>query len=242
MSDNTVPKILPDDNAKRLQIQISIEAIKQEIETITNKIQDFEAVLKQHTTDYIIEFQELNTLYKQQKRAKKDKRLSQKQRGKHYKAPTGLQIETQKQPPNSSLNSETLQLKKRLYREAMLQVHPDKFSLSPHEQESATEITTQLIHIYKHEDLNALQLFHAQVFSNTIGLKSNTETIATPPISKMDALHITLKQLETELKTLKESELYNIISNHQNPIHFIDELIIHYKDKIAKFKKRTRTK
>ncbi|MDW5287624.1 hypothetical protein [Formosa sp. PL04] len=241
MSDDTLPKIIQNDD-EQLQLQISIEAIKQELETITIQIQAFETVLRQHLTDYIIESQELNTLYKQQKRAKKDKRLSQKQRGKHYISPTGLQTKIQEEPSNSNLDSETLQHKKRLYREAMLQVHPDKFSLSPHEQESATEITTQLIHIYKNEDLNALQTFHAHIFSETLGLNLNDKTVTKPSINKMEALQFTLKQLEIELQTIKESELYNIISTYQNPLHFIDELILYYKDKIAKLKKRTRTK
>ncbi|WP_159022901.1 hypothetical protein [Formosa sp. L2A11] len=241
MNDETFPNILPPDDGQ-LQLQISIEAIKQELESITNQIDAFEDVLRLHLTDYIIEVQELNTLYKQQKRVKKDKRLAQKQRGKNYKTPTGLQPTKQETSEYSNLDSETKLLKKKLYREAMLHVHPDKFSLTPDEQESATEITTQLINIYKNEDLEALQIFHAQIFSNSLDLKLNTKTTTQPSINKTEALKITLKQLEKELASLKASELYNIISTYKNPLHFVDELILYYKDKIEKLKKRTRTK
>ncbi|WP_434035279.1 hypothetical protein [Formosa sp. 4Alg 33] len=241
MSDDTFPKIIQDDDAN-LQLQISIEAVKQELETITNQIEAFEAVLRQHLTDYIVEAQELNTLYKQQKRAKKDKRLAQKQRGKNYVPPTGLKASSKQNTDITESDTETLRLKKRLYREAMLQVHPDKFSLSPNSQESATEITTRLIHIYKHEDLNALQAFHAQIFSDSLDINLNTKSSETPTISKTEALEFTLKQLQKELKTLKETDLFDIISTYKNPLHFVDELILYYKDKIEKLKKRTRTK
>ena len=239
MSTDTFPNILPQDD-EQLQLQISIEAVKQELDTLQNQIQAFEDVLQLHLTDYIIEAQELNTLYKQQKRAKKDKRLAQKQRGKHYKAPTGLKTQKQESPSPLPLDAETLQQKKRLYREAMLRVHPDKFSLSPNEQESATEITTQLIHIYKHEGLEALQTIHAQICSNSVDLNIKPEHI--PTVNKTQALQLTLKQLEKELEQLKASELYAIISTYKNPLHFVDELILYYKDKIEKLKKRTRTK
>ncbi|CDF78419.1 hypothetical protein BN863_7070 [Formosa agariphila KMM 3901] len=241
MSNNTVPNILPPDD-EQLQLQISIEAVTQERDTIHHQIQAFEDVLQLHLTDYIIEAQELNTLYKQQKRAKKDNRLAQKQRGKNYKAPKGLQPQNQKLSSDSTPDLETLQLKKRLYREAMLHVHPDKFSLSPNEQESATEITTQLIHIYKHENLEALQTLHAQIFSDSLDINLNIKSKDIPTIGKTEALQLTLKQLEKELEVLKASELYAIISTYKNPLHFIDELIIYYKDKIEKLKKRTRTK
>ncbi|MFB9054566.1 hypothetical protein ACFFVB_15860 [Formosa undariae] len=241
MSNDTLPKTSQDDDAY-LQLQISIEAVKQELETVTNQIHAFEAILRQHLTDYIIEAQELNTLYKQQKRAKKDKRLAQKQRGKHYTPPTGLKTTSQESSEISELDTEMLQLKKRLYREAMLQVHPDKFSLSPKEQESATEITTQLIHIYKHEDLSALQAFHAQIFSESLEINLNVKTTEVPSITKKEALEFTLKQLQKELIALKETDLFDIISTYKNPLHFVDELILYYKDKIEKLKKRTRTK
>ena len=241
MNDDTLPNILPPDDTQ-LQLQISIEAVKQELDTITNQINAFEDVLRLHLTDYIIETQELSTLYKQQKRAKKDKRLAQKQRGKHYKAQKGLQSITKPTASVSNVDADTRMLKKKLYREAMLYVHPDKFSLSPSEQESATEITTQLIQIYKHEDLEALQAFHAQIFSNSLNINVNTQIKTPPSINKTEALQLTLKQLEKQLATLKANELYTIISTYKNPLHFVDELILYYKDKIEKLKKRTRTK
>ncbi|QDO92458.1 hypothetical protein FNB79_00125 [Formosa sediminum] len=238
MNDERLPNIIPPDNLQ-LQLQISIEAVTQERDTITNQIQAFEDVLKLHLTDYIIETQELTTLYKQQKRAKKDKRLAQKQRGKNYKAPKGLQKTTAK-IEDVSIDPDTLLLKKKLYREAMLHVHPDKFSLTPQEQESATAITTKLIQIYKHEDLETLKVFHAQIFSESLNLNLNSEI--RPKVDTVEALKLTLKQLEKELVVLKTSELYKILLTYKNPLHFVDELILYYKDKIEKLKKRTRTK
>ena len=99
-----------------------------------------------------------------------------------------------------------------------------------------------MIHIYKNEDLNALQAFHAQIFSDSLEINLNTKTKETPSITKSEALEFTLKQLQKELKALKETDLFHIISTYKNPLHFVDELIFYYKDKIEKLKKRTRTK
>ncbi|MGJ5641986.1 J domain-containing protein [Formosa sp. S-31] len=240
MNENQFPAHLPEDELQ-VNLRISIEAVKQDIDSISNSIQAFEDVLRQHLSEYIIEAQELTVLYKAQKRAKKDKRLAQKRRGKNYKAPTGLQTTKDETPEATPEDQSNIQLKKQLYREAMLQVHPDKFSLSPNEQDSATELTAQLIHIYKNDTLEALKTFHAQLFSETLGLPlAATETAAS--LSKTEALQLTLQQLRKELEALKKAQLYHILSNYENPLHFADELIVYYKDKIEKLKKRTRTK
>ncbi|WP_066220809.1 hypothetical protein [Formosa haliotis] len=64
---------LPESTNKEtaLQLQITIEALTQERDGIMHSIEAFEAILRQHLTEYIIETQELNILYKAQKRLKK---------------------------------------------------------------------------------------------------------------------------------------------------------------------------
>ena len=96
----------------------------------------------------IIESQELFILYKQIKKAKKAKRLEQKKRGKNYKESEGLQIISSKKK-SIILPKEQIE-KKRLYREAMLHVHPDKFFKNEEQTEIATDITRQLIEITRH--------------------------------------------------------------------------------------------
>lgn len=240
MINNQLPS--EQDTPEDVALQIAIEAAKQDISSIKNSILAFEELLKQHVSSYIIEAQELTVLYKSQKKAKRQKRLAQKHKGKHYTPTNSPEQATATSPPKKEDSAQQLALKKQLYREAMLQVHPDKFSLSPSEQESATEITTQLIHIYKNESLTALQNFHAQIFSDTLDLKLNKTELKSTHINKTQALQTTLKTLHKELETLKTNTLYHTLNTYSNPLQFVDELIMYYKDKIAKLKKRTRTK
>ena len=100
-----------------------IKLLQQELEGIKTEIRNFEVLLRSHVSDLIVEAQELFILYKEIKKAKKIKRLEQKKRGKNYKEPKGLRI-ISKQKGNV-IPGEQQKEKRRLYREAMLHVHPD---------------------------------------------------------------------------------------------------------------------
>ncbi|WP_066220812.1 hypothetical protein [Formosa haliotis] len=126
----------------------------------------------------------------------------------------------------------------------MLHVHPDKFSLAANEQESATDITTQLIEIYKNGTLQELQAFHTHIFTDQTQIKTSKNSKANIAITTEPLAHLkqVIKSLELEIKTLQASQLYHILTTYKKPLTFVDELIIYYKDKIEKLKKRTRTK
>ena len=147
-------------NQKELKEQIQV--FQDELEEIQKKIRTFKALLYSHLSDLIVEEQELFILYKQIKKAKKAKRLEQKKRGKNYKEPKEIRIIPQKK--KSVLPTEQQKEKKRLYREAMLHVHPDKFFRNEEQTDIATEVTRQLIEIYKTGTLETLQAYHAHIF------------------------------------------------------------------------------
>ena len=67
---------------EQLLLKSQILVLQQELNDIQLKIRTFEATLRSHLSDMIIEAQELFVLYKQIKKAKKLKRLEQKKRGK----------------------------------------------------------------------------------------------------------------------------------------------------------------
>ena len=81
MSENYLPSELP------TQIKLllaEINRLQLEINETIKKTSVFENLLRTKIEDELIEEQELSLLYKQQKKAKKDKRLAQKKRGKNY--------------------------------------------------------------------------------------------------------------------------------------------------------------
>lgn len=199
----------------------------------------FEKMLVSKLDDLIILEQELSLRYKQQKQAKKEQRRKQKQRGKNYRPTSHLSLPLKE--PVAVKNVAEQQQKKRLYREAMLFVHPDKFSMQRDQLDLATEITTQLIKIYEEGDLDTLTAYHAHIFSG------NTQLPSMPKPGKitgsgLDFLTMELDRLRKELCNAKSKHTYKVLTEYGEPMNFLDELKAYYKDRISKLMRRTRTK
>ncbi|SHJ50438.1 hypothetical protein SAMN04487911_12323 [Arenibacter nanhaiticus] len=236
MNKEELPSI-PDSDQSLLQAKI--DKLTAELQEVLQKLSAFENTLRAYVADEIIAEQELSLLYKQQKKAKKEKRLSQKKRGKNFAAPTGLKPANLTKPIDK--NPEDQKEKKRLYREAMLYVHPDKFSMEEEKSALATEVTAKLIDIYQSGDLATLQAYHAHIFSGHA-------LIASKPFLKPTAidgntyLEMELQALKSKLAQVKDSYTYRVLTTYDNPMTFKEELKAYYTDRLAKLRKRTRTK
>ncbi len=222
-------------------LKAEIECLQKELELIEQKTSAFENLLRSKLVEELIEVQELRILYKKQKQEKKEKRLEQKRRGKNFKESEGIKLIRNKQ--KLAQNPDTQKKMKRLYREAMLLVHPDKFSMNEEKIDLATEITSKLISIYQSGNLIELQLIYKHI---TSGNAMNQSQLMATAISKTPRSDLYLKRekekLEASLLAAKNKQLYKVLSEYPNPHTFIDELKIFYTDKIAKLRKRTRKK
>ncbi|WP_299161419.1 hypothetical protein [uncultured Tenacibaculum sp.] len=227
-------------NSSALKLKELIVSLENEINKIEKKLLPFEQLLRSAIADLLVEEREFVILYKQQKKAKKAKRLEQKRRGKNYKETTGLKV-IQKQ--KISLDKENLKEKKRLYKEAMLYVHPDKFSMKEAEESLATEITTKLIEIYKTGTFEELQNYHSYIFSGNLTVKIGKNTVKTGANNdENEYLKSEVIRLEEQLNKLQNSYANKVLNEYKKPLLFVEELKKYYKDRIFKFKKRTRTK
>lgn len=201
----------------------------------------FEQSLRNKIADLLVEERELTQLYKEQKAAKKEKRLAQKRKGKNYVAPVGLVSKSNTNKPLE--NTLDIQEKKRLYKEAMLQVHPDKFSMQEDSQEMATEITSKLIQIYKTGTLEELQAFHAHIFHGNTAINLSEGAVKVKPtVDKYSYLKKEIARLEKQLEELVARHTYKVLTTYENPMSFATELEAYFNDRIFKMKKRTRTK
>ncbi|MFT5942521.1 MAG: hypothetical protein ACI9Q4_001786, partial [Sediminicola sp.] len=186
----------------------------------------------------LIEEQELTVLYKQQKAAKKKKRLHQKKRGKNYREVEGLQtLSTQK---NSRTDLREHQEKKRLYREAMLHVHPDKFSMQADKLDLATAITTKLIDIYSSGDLETLRAFHTHIFLSNTLLKQDVIQQKDNGLTEDIYLQLEIQKMKRLLQEAKNKHTYKVLLEYENPMTFLEELRGYYEDRLIKLRKRTR--
>ena len=209
--------------------------LQQEIREIQEKTFEFETVLRGHLENEIVEEQELFVLYKKIQKAKKLKRLAQKYKNK--KAVEAVLVI--KKQSLERVIEEQKELK-RLYREAMLQSHPDKYSLHEDKVDLATEITTKLIEIYQSGNLEKLRDYHAHICSgnalNAIDLVENTSN------EKLDDVYLQKEiiALEKLLIEAKNRHTYQVLMTYENPLTYIVELKEFYADRIFKLKKRTR--
>lgn len=235
---NSESPLLPNNETQQL-LKARIGAIEAELNQILQKTLAFETVLRTKLANELIEIQELTVLFKQQKKDKKLKRLAQKKRGKNYVEPIGLVLSPKSLKPEVPV--ESAREMKRLYREAMLHVHPDKFSLQDDQLELATEVTTKLIEIYKSGDLEQLKLYHGHIFSGNaleiVGAKVKAETLADDLYLKNELIKV-----EQQLQKAKEKYTYKVLTEYRDPMTFILELKEFYADKISKLRKRTRQK
>lgn len=237
MSKKRLPVTKVSDQNVLLEQQIQI--LQKELDQIRAETRVFEALLRSHVSDLIIEATELFVLYKKIKKAKKAKRLEQKKRGKNYKAPKAVVAISKKKVMSSSDKNEQKE-KKRLYREAMLYVHPDNFFMDEDDSNKATEITSRLVEIYKSGDLETLKAYHAHIFSGAVNIQLKELPSKVIVVAKDDFFEKEIERLEKELILVKNKHIYKILTEYENPLSFVDELKIYYEDRIFKLKKRTR--
>ncbi len=240
MGKNSV--LLSKSNQDHSELESEIRRLRSELEEVESKTRAFEGVLRSHLEDLLIEERELFGLYKQQKQAKKVKRLDQKKRGKNYVESVGL-VSKRSKKTSSHENEPNERERKRLYREAMIHVHPDKYSLIHEKLDLATELTIQLIEIYRAGNLADMQAYHAHLFSQTTLTEMMPSSASLIKIGVPDDYLIKQKhQLEQQLAVAKEKHTYHVLTHYEDPLTFAEELKTHYTDRILKLRRRTRIK
>jgi hypothetical protein len=222
-------------------IEGEIAALEAELGSIERHINAFENQVRVALQPQITRLKELTTLYKRLKSEKKEKRREQKKKGKNYTEPKGLKKITpaKKISPSDEDAAEEL---KRLYKEAVVRVHPDKFvdgdlALA----ERATTVTAQLNSLYDAGDLQELSALHQHILSGNAmsHVPYQPQTVADPN-AMLAYLQKKRDEMREALQTLKASEWYGIINTHPNPAAFIDTLRPQFEERIQVLAKRTR--
>lgn len=227
------------ENIDQLQLNEDIRLLKQQIEDIEKQVNAFLSKIRSHIMNELIEVQELTVVYKKLQKEKKEKRHQQKKKGKNYQEPTSLQTIKPQQQETSISNKEEQAEKKRLYREAMLYVHPDKFSMQENAEDLATDITTKLIEIYQTGSLDELKAYHAHIFNGNVNLLIAENKVITNS-NQHDYLIGEIQKLKQQLEELKKEQLYKVLTEYENPLTFLNELKEYYTDRVMKLRKRTR--
>ncbi|MBK0402755.1 hypothetical protein I5M27_07140 [Adhaeribacter sp. BT258] len=223
-------------------LEKALAELEKELATAETAINVFSAQLRSQLQPQIRRIQELTAVYKKLKADKKAKRLEQKKKGKNYRETSGLKQTATAPSVTVKPTPENQQELKRLYKEAIRHVHPDKFAGEDSDKTGrATEVTMQLIDVYESGDLEELKGFYEYIISGNAmsHIPYQPETIADPA-----ALLVFLRKKQEELfralQEIKNSELYHVLQTYPEPLTFVHELRQQFEQKILQLQKRTR--
>src|SRR5688572_21057518 len=232
----------PDNQFNELEKEIAF--LEKELAKAEVEINTFTAQIRSRLYNQIKRIHELSALYKQQKNAKKAKRLEQKKKGKNYREPQKFPTNLPDKPGTDIQAVTDQQELKRLYKEAIRHVHPDKFvNEDEAKTEKATALTTQLNDLYESGNLDELKGFHEHILSGNAmsHIPFKFESIPDPE-SMLAFLRKKKEELSKSLLEVKASELFKVLATYPEPLTFIDELKLQFEHKISQLEKRTRTK
>jgi hypothetical protein len=228
------------DQIKILEQEIVL--LETELLNLEANINAFQFQIRCALSTQIRRIQELTNQYKNQKQAKKLKRLEQKKRGKNHREPIGLKTNHASFTAINLVSAEEKQELKRLYREAIVQIHPDKLVGADEDlNERATAITVKLNEVYQSGDLEELNRLHEYIISG------NALTyVADKPesVSNLQEMILFLQQkkkkLEALLHQIKTSPIYKLWLDRKDVSVLIAELKIEFEVRIAVLEKRTK--
>lgn len=238
--------LLPDKNPPFdpdtiLFLEKEIAALEAELIALETEINIFQARIRSALSPQIQRILELTILYKNQKSAKKLKRLEQKMRGKNYKEPLGLKMNDASFTVPNFVSADDQQELKRLYKEAIVQIHPDKFADANEElNERATAVTSQLIEVYKSGDLEELNRLHEHIISgNALTYIPDQPETVNDPQAMMLFLQDKKRKLQKLLPEIQTSAIYGLWLNRKDIPALIAELKTGFAERILILEKRT---
>ncbi len=237
--DETCQSVLSAASERTETLKAEIRQREAELASILQRIAVMETLLRTHLINEIIEEQELSVLYKQKQRAKKESRQEQKRKGKNFKETTLPQ--RAKNPQTQPSGIDETELRKRLYREAMVQVHPDKYANHGDTVNIASEATVRLIDLYRNGTLAELQDYCAYIMSGmALNLPRNMNNNTTAAPDPEAYLRAEIARIGKLIEEAKARHLYKVLEHYPDPMVYLSELQLFYLDRLAKLRKRTR--
>lgn len=237
LPDKTNQSLQDNDNSVALEFQIL--QLKKELEKVAAATYSLDTRIRTQLANEIVELQELMVIDKMLRKAKKEKRLEQKKKGKNYKEPVGIKASTQKKVVVSTESSDDQKLRKKLYKEAMVNVHPDKFAGEDGDEDLATELTVELIEVYNNGSLDRLKALHAQIMSGNAIPSVKVERQIDVQV-QTEFLEQQIKDLEAQLEKAKQHPTYQALLTYASEEAYLAEVKLYIEDRLVKLRKRTR--
>ncbi|BDD06178.1 hypothetical protein [Aureibacter tunicatorum] len=235
-----VESISKQETQKLEALKADIDRTEKEIDTVKSELNAFRLRIRTELRVEIAQIQKLQALYNEQKKLKKEKRREQKRKGKNFRTKENTLVsKQQKETRKSCAVNENLNELKRLYKEGVVKVHPDKIQSNDDDEiKQATELTILLNEHYQNANLEQLRRLHQQIFSGLTNLKLDMKVDHN---EKIWSLKVELRDLKFELEELQASQLY-VVLRQLDKEKYLSDLRNYFHDKINKLRKRTRSR
>jgi hypothetical protein len=239
--------LLPDKNAGQNQDAIAtlekeITFLEAELRELESNLNSFQSKIRSALTTQITRIRILTDLYKAQKQAKKLKRLEQKKRGKNYKEPVGLKVNHASFTAQKLVSATDRQELKRLFKEAVVQVHPDKLIDADEDlNKRATDVTAKLNEVYQSGDLEEMNRLHEFIISgNALTYVPDDATSIKDIPAMIQFLQDKKRNLLQLIAEIKSLELYQLWADGKDSATIIAELELAFEQRIMVMEKRTK--
>ena len=239
--------LLPDKNPDQKReaivlLEKEIALLEAELRELESNLNAFQTKIRSALSTQISRIRALTDLYKSQKQAKKLKRLEQKKRGKNYKEPLGLKTNDASFTVPNLVSADEKQELKRLFKEAVVHIHPDKLTDADEElNQRATDVTAQLNEVYQSGDLDEMSRLHEFIISGNAltYVPDQPQTIKDSSVM-IQFLQDKKRQLLQLISEIRSSELYQLWTNGRDIETIIAELKLAFEHRIIIMEKRTR--
>ena len=238
MLPENIQKSVLSDSSTEQELQIS--QLQQELKKIQKETDELDTFIRTHLSDEIVELQELLVIDKMLRQAKKLKRIQQKQKGKKLQESQSVKVKTAKDVVHKVENEEETILRRKLYKEAMVKVHPDKFATQEDAEDLATELTIQLIETYKNGTIEQLTTLHAHITSgNAISKETKKNKVINEEV-QLAYLTQQIKDLEAQIQIAKRHPTYQALQSYSTKEAYLLAVKEYLEDRLFKLRKRTR--
>lgn len=239
--------LLPDKNQDQNQETINLlekeivllEAGLYELESGLNV---FQAKIRSALLNQINRIRTLTDLYKLQKQVKKLKRLEQKKRGKNYKEEVGLKTNHASFITQNLVSADEKQELKRLFKEAVVQIHPDKLTDADEDlNKRATAVTAKLNAVYQSGDPEEMSRLHKFIISgNALTYVPDQATTIKDILAMIQFLQDKKRKLLQLIGEIKSSEIYQLWTGEKELEEIVAELKFAFERRITVMEKRTK--
>jgi phosphatidylserine/phosphatidylglycerophosphate/cardiolipin synthase-like enzyme len=227
---NTAAKenLLAQLRAKIAATQAEIASLTEEKNSLELQIQQLELNAAAQTHELMLRLKEIQMKIAEKKatltRKKQDLQHAQEKQQEFFAYQQNYQQQHQ-QAPSPTLDSSDQELLRKLYREACMLAHPDRFADDPQKAKEAQQIMQELLAARQRNDLQTIQNILQKLKDQTAFL-SDIDSIQNP-----DALHTILKrlleqkeQLQLQIEQLKNTDSYRILLQYPDPNQYFELL------------------